>query len=212
MIALIFDTETTGLPNYKLPITHPSQPFIVQLAAMLADDEGHPLAEFSYLVRSDMTYRYTIGAEAAAVHGITQEATDKYGISITAALQLFRDLYSKADIVVAHNIDFDLRMLRRYGDGPEVKATWFADKPEFDTKAASTELCKLPLTDKQLAAQARNPGWSPPGGWPKYKDPHLYEVYEFLFNETFDGAHDAMVDVRACMRVFYELKKRGLVK
>ena len=37
---LFFDTETTGFPNEKIPYNHPSQPHIVQIAAVLDDDKG----------------------------------------------------------------------------------------------------------------------------------------------------------------------------
>ena len=39
---LFFDTETTGLPKYKLPIDDPAQPMIVQLAAIMSDADKTP--------------------------------------------------------------------------------------------------------------------------------------------------------------------------
>lgn len=47
---LFFDTETTGFFQDKLPVDHPDQPYIVQLAAQLCEDLGEPIAEFSLIV------------------------------------------------------------------------------------------------------------------------------------------------------------------
>ncbi len=47
---LFFDTETTGLFSDRLPIDHPDQPYIVQLAAQLCHDDGRPVAGFSLIV------------------------------------------------------------------------------------------------------------------------------------------------------------------
>nr|WP_299241463.1 hypothetical protein [uncultured Halomonas sp.] len=37
---LFFDTETTGLPDWKVPSDSEHQPHLVQLAAVLADDDA----------------------------------------------------------------------------------------------------------------------------------------------------------------------------
>lgn len=203
---LIFDTETTGIPNYKLPINHPSQPYIVQLAALLCDEAGRTLGQLNTIIRSDMTNRFTITPELAELHGITQELSDEAGVSIATAGSMFNALYHNCDMIVAHNIEFDLRMLKRYGT-PEQKLNEFYDKPTYCTKERSTDVLKLPPTEKMIAAKNRNPDWAPPGGWPKYKSPHLNEVYRYFFDRDIEGAHNAMVDVEACRDVFFELKK-----
>ena len=144
---LIFDTETTGIPNYKLPVNHPSQPYIVQLAALLCDDDARTLAQLNVIIRSDMTNRFTIPPELAKIHGISQELSDQAGVKWDNALTLFNDLYDNCDMLVAHNIDFDLRMLRRYF-GPVVAGTpsgdYYSLKPSFCTKEASTDIVKAP--------------------------------------------------------------------
>lgn len=44
------------------------------------------------------------------------------------------------------------------------------------------------------------------GKWPK-----LGELYRFLFNKDFEGAHDAMFDVIALKECFFEMAKRGVI-
>ena len=55
---------------------------------------------------------------------------------------------------------------------------------------SSTDYCKLP---------GRGFAW---------KSPKLSELHRFLFDEYFDGAHDALIDVEATGRSFFELVKR----
>ena len=61
-----------------------------------------------------------------------------------------------------------------------------------------TDLCKLPFPD----------GTASNG---QYKWPKLTELHEFLFGESFTGAHDALTDVKATARCFWELYKRRLI-
>ena len=44
-----------------------------------------------------------------------------------------------------------------------------------------------------------------------FKPPKLAELYKFLFDEWFEGAHDAMIDVEATMRSLLELIKRDVI-
>lgn len=204
MNALIFDTETTGLPDYKLPIDHPSQPYIVQLAAILSDDDGEVKGSMNVIIKPS---GWTIPSEASNVHGISTGDALEYGVPIELALHMFMELYKKADYLVAHNIDFDLRMLRRYAKNKDTDIFTDGMTVNYDTMKAMTNVCKLDLTERQKAAQVRNKdgGWAPAGGWPKYKSPTLSESYWHFFTEAIEGAHDAMVDVEACKDIFYEL-------
>ncbi len=50
-----------------------------------------------------------------------------------------------------------------------------------------------------------------PGGYYGYKPPKLQELYQKLFGTTFDNAHDAMADVKATKKCFFELIRRGAI-
>lgn len=60
---------------------------------------------------------------------------------------------------------------------------------------SSTNLCKLP---------------SPYGNG--YKWPQLPELHNHLFNCSFGNAHNALYDVKACAKCFFELKKTRCCK
>lgn len=64
----------------------------------------------------------------------------------------------------------------------------------YCTCTKSTPILKLPPTEKMKAAGMNGP-----------KSAGLAECIKHFFNEELTGAHDAMVDVRACARVYYAL-------
>ena len=106
---LFFDTETTGKYDFRMPPDHPSQPHLVQLAAMLTDDDGKERAAFHVIVCPDIP----IPDEAAAVHGITTEAARMYGFDPVKAIVPFLDFWERASLVVGHNVEFDQLVMGR---------------------------------------------------------------------------------------------------
>jgi len=63
-----------------------------------------------------------------------------------------------------------------------------------DTKTLSTNYCALPG-----------------GRGGNFKWPTLEELYLKLFNEKFDAAHNAIADVQATARCFFELIRIGII-
>ena len=185
MSALFYDSETTGKLDFKRPAEDPSQPHIVQLGAILCDDSRRVVAEINLLVRPD---GWVIPAEAIAIHGITQDMAERYGVGLAAVMRLFLDLCAHADVLVAHNVSFDEKMVRRelHHLNLPVTAEEFRQRPSFCTMKSTTDICKLP---------------GPYG----YKWPKMTEAYAHFFGNVFDGAHDAIADVRACRGVYYAM-------
>lgn len=46
----------------------------------------------------------------------------------------------------------------------------------------------------------------------RFKWPKLIELHRKLFGTGFDDAHDALADVKACGKCFFEMKRRGIIK
>lgn len=185
---LFFDTETTGLPkSYQAPLDDFSNwPRLVQLAWSLYDAEGNHWESFNYIIRPD---GFVIPDEVAKIHRITQERALREGVPAKEALERFLADVNSSACLVAHNIDFDEKIvgseLLRHGLPNPVPG---ADK--ICTMKTSAAFCRI--------SNGR-------GG---YKWPNLTELYTFLFQEGFSEAHDAVYDVRACAECFFELKRR----
>lgn len=208
MRPFFYDTETTGLPDFKEPSEAPHQPHIVEIAALLYDDAGERVASFHALVRPD---GWTIPDEVAAIHGITTERAMDEGIPEPEALAQFLALHAKADIRIAHNESFDQRILRiaikRFGHGAfawemltqderDAIADQFKARPAYCTCTAAKPIMKLPPTEKMLASpRFRN----------SFKQPNLQEAHTHFMGMAFDGAHGALADAEACARVYYAL-------
>lgn len=194
---LFFDTETSDLPNFKASNSHPSQPWIVQLAAILTNECNKPFQTISLIIRSN---GLPMTPEAETVHGISVEIADTYGITSANALGMFLDIASKADYLIAHNISFDFRLLSIMATRicQEAKDDIFQlkeNKEHICTMRSTTKLCALPYPSGKAGCK-----------WPK-----LEELYYFLFSETLEYAHDALADVNATRRCFFELKRRELI-
>lgn len=182
---LVFDTETTGKIEYKKMWDLKVQPRIAQLGAILYDENAEVKGELNLLIKPD---GWTMPEEVQAIHGISTEDCQKYGVDIRSALAMF-NMWLKLDpLLVAHNTDFDEFLIdsevKRLGKNPIV-----ANARKFCTMKSSTNIVKLP---------------GPRG----FKWPQLQELHEFLFKVRFEGAHDAMADVRACGKSFFELRNK----
>lgn len=185
---LFFDTETTGLPDWKVPSDSDHQPHLVQLAAILADaDTRREIGSLDLIIKPD---GWEIPDEVAEIHGITTDHAKAVGVDESLAVSMFLDLWNGAGRV-AHNRTFDQRIIRiatkRYFDEATIER--WADKDAFD----DTMLIAKPIMEL------------PPKGKYGWKAPKLSEAYEHFIGKPLADAHSAMADTRACMELYWAL-------
>ena len=185
---LFFDTETSGLPKRRnAPSTEVDNwPRVVQLAWILTDFDGNQISEKCFIVKPE---GYEISQGATNIHGISTQYAIDNGHSVFDVLKDFANDVKKAEMIVAHNLDFDRKVicaeLHRGGYGGLI------DKIHgVCTMKESIKFCALPGNK-----------------WPK-----LEELYLKLFREAFNGAHDALLDIRATSKCFWELYKLDIIK
>lgn len=206
MHALFFDTETTGFPLKGLPIEHSDQPHIAQLAAALVNIETRQIeSSVNLLVFPD---GWVIPEAAAKVHGISNERAATFGVSEESAILSFLALALPQNLsiernIVAHNIEFDFQIisiaLHRRKYDPELISQFFGCN-SFCTMKEASKIMQLPPTEKMVRA-----------GFTKNKPPNLGEAYKFFTGKTLEGAHDAMIDVHACIDVYFGLMDRDAI-
>jgi len=193
---LFYDTETTGLPDFKAPSEATHQPHIVQIAAAIVDVETRQvLSSLDLMIRPNgwtiPDEVSTIPDEVSAIHGITTEMAGDIGIPEDIALSAFLEMWSGVNLRVGHNESFDARIIRiammRYDDlGVD---DWKAGKAECTARLA-TPICKLPPTKRMLAV-----------GRTHHKTANMTEAYRHFTGLELENAHSAMADVKACMAV-----------
>lgn len=169
----LFDTETTGFKAEKWSI--------LQFGAILwvYDTETHDFHE-ERVVNQYINTDIQIDPGATAIHGITKESIEhcKY---IDWYIDEFQNMMMEADLLVAHNMDFDRWQLKAC-------MTKEIETPRLCTMKTTTNICKII-------------------GKMWYKRPKLQELHQFLFNKPFDDAHDAMADIRATKDCLIQLIK-----
>jgi DNA polymerase-3 subunit alpha len=184
---IIFDTETTGLPrNWNAPISDTDNwPRCVQLAWQLHDAYGKLIVAKDYLISPQ---GFDIPFDAEKIHGISTELALQNGAPMLQVLNEFSLDAAKAKFLVGQNLAFDLNILgceffRLSLSNPLEK------KAVLDTcTEKSAELCQIPG-----------------GRGGKFKLPTLSELHQFLFQVSFEEAHNATADVEATSRCFFEL-------
>lgn len=188
---LAYDTETTSLPLWHEPSDDPRQPHVIQLAMILCDMEGREVSRWAKIVKPGVGA--VMAPEAFAAHGITLDRAHDEGVDPVEAVDAFLEMVAVAQLMVGHNESFDRRMMR-ISAARHKGFKWEPPVPNFCTLYRSKFIMKLPPTEKMVAAGIRT-----------FKSPNLGECIRHFFDENLDGAHDALVDVEASLRVFWHL-------
>jgi DNA polymerase-3 subunit epsilon len=173
--AFLFDTETTGLvENHTLPLS--KLPEIVEFYGCMASLEtGEIEAEIDTLIKP----KTPIPIEVSKKNGITNEMLETAAPFAFTAPDIKR-MIEEAQIVMAHNLSFDMEMVDIEFERLGGKIAW--PRPLCTIEAT------VHLTGKRLILTA---------------------VIEHLFGKGFPKAHRAKNDVMAMLACAVELRKRG---
>ena len=188
---LIFDTETTGFIKSKKnndPNCFEHYPHIIQLAFILLDENFYEVKTYSELIKPN---NWEIPVKQFWIeNGYTTKENEKKGVEISDALKVFCDAVDQSNVLIAHNMKFDHPIISAEMKRHKVTPN---RKPEHKicTMMQTINFCKIKKSNNSAG----------------FKYPRLNELHFKLFNKGFEGAHDALEDVRATVRCFIELKK-----
>ena len=190
-LAIFYDTETTGLPDWKSPSGDDCQPHLVQLAALLVDlDDKKVIQSMDVIIKPD---GWEIPDDESAVHGITTEHAEQVGIPEKLALEMFLSLWGQR-MRISHNKTFDQRIIR-------IATKRYCDEETIDAWAEKeTHQCTM--------LQAKPIMQMPPKNRFGYKPPKLSEAYEFFTGNELEDAHTALADTTACMDIYFAMQER----
>ena len=183
---LAFDTETTGVPDPELPLLHPEQPRIVQIAAILFDDERREIEVLDTLIRPD---GWVVDFDSESVHGWTTEDCAFIGVPIADALSELRRLVVKAD------------------GGRVAHAVWFDDAMIAIEEAFAGTRVLHDLPEPHCTMQLSAPIVGIPFSGGGFKLPSLEQAVRGVLGRRPDpdSLHNAYTDSEWCRDVFLEI-------
>jgi len=213
-MALVFDVETTGLlPKKRRTKTNEisksnenpieSYPYIIQLSFVLYDMIECRI-EQTYDSYIKIPEEIQIPEQVSQLTGITKEICNEKGKNILEVIENFYEAYMLAEVIVAHNIEFDEKMisieLQRNRQQILHKApycfTIFSKIYEslkgvqrYCTMKNGVQLCAITIDSKTTKK------------WPR-----LSELHQKLFDVVPNGLHNSMVDVTACLRCYLRMR------
>jgi hypothetical protein len=202
---IVYDTETTGLPaskNAKMTSTE-LWPYIVQLSYLKYDSERNHLQEKDSIIK--IPENVIMDEKNIAIHGITNEVSQTKGVSLIRVIDDFINDISDVDLLIGHNLEFDLKMMvvelfRIINESTdEVVKQTYSEKMDklyslnkyYCTMQNSINLCKLPNPNKKYGDQ--------------YKYPRLDELHTHLFGKKPQKLHNSLNDIMVTFRCFYKL-------
>lgn len=193
MLITIFDTETTGLiPKMTIlqkELLH-KYPHVVQFSYLMYDTELQKIVKVvDKIIRLDPTI--SISPDSIKFHKITREISTEHGTDIVLVIKEFFDDVANSDLLVAHNYEFDWKMIQAECMRNEIEIPQMPVE-RYCTMKESAAFCKIP-------SQFKKPN-------DEYKWPTLFELYVKLFNELPENLHNSLFDVYATLRCLMKFR------
>jgi len=180
---LYFDTETSDYYED----TAPALPVEI---AFLLERGDRILAVFSTTLDQAGWHEIRWNPIAQRVidkHGVDESMSRRYGLAPEVVLNIFRKVTSVADVVVGHNISFDLKVID-WAFSVQCLPPLVWPEAKFCTMRESAEMVGIPSGGRYAING--------------YKAPKLEEAYRhFTGRELGNAAHRAMGDVYATRAV-----------
>ena len=188
-LALIFDTETSGMFDWSQPASADGQPRLLSIAAALVDPDGMEIDHYATLIKPD-GFEVDEEGEAFKVNGLSNERLNAEGVPVKDVLEVYDDMLDRCDFVSAFSIRFDQKIVRaemRRADRPDRYG--YRDTFEIMYKARSLACSRVPGNHKKLG-----------------------ECYEAIMGQPLVDAHDAMADLHATIDIYRQLLIADMVE
>ena len=212
-LVLVFDTETSGLwpKNADVSQKNVNYPYIVQLSFIVFDFKTNVIVK-SYNTYIKNLHHVDFNSDAFRVTGITQEQCDS-GVSIVEAINEFHKYYLQVKHVVAHNLEFDKKMIQleviRNYEAMNMKSIndpWVLFNDTFNDLWGIKKYCTMEK-GKHLCNIMIN------GKYGKFKKmPKLIELFQTLFQQTPQNLHDSLIDCMVCLKCYMKIQHNQVIE
>ena len=207
MKVLILDTETTGLPKTKElnDETLELWPYIVQFSYVIYDVQTNEMIKVRDAI-AKLPEGIIMDDFNISIHGITNEQSSSEGVDLPKLLDEFIEDFDNVDLIVGHNLSFDLNVLRcelmrkinnEYNCFEKEFYYEFlhmlkASNKLYCTMMETIDICKIKAVNKY--------------GKKYIKYPKLSELHETLFQTSPKNLHNSLNDVMVCLRCYCKLQ------
>lgn len=188
----VLDTETTGLFDFSKPADGEGQPRMASIAMIYLDEMLNVEREIHTLISPD-GWEMDPNSEAAKITGLTTARLIDEGVPVHAALDEYISAVKEERVFVAHNSQYDLKVLRgelRRAGIPDL----FENTKNICTMRGLTDVVKAPKANGSK-------------GW---KFPKLSEAMAH-FGGASREAHNALSDAQDCVFLFRKMVEMDLV-
>lgn len=196
MKVAIFDTETTGLVRGN-DYTNPNNPYLAAIAVILYDTSiERVISSFNAVIQPD---GWEMPEEAAAVNNLSTEYLMANGLWFEDVFSVALGLLFKAELIVAHNVDFDSKVIaasmwrKAIDEGTAQEMAHYHIKKWLE----STFYCTM-KESKEIVQATDKRG--------RIKYPKLAEAYKHFFDRDLRNAHNAGADAVAALEIYKALQ------
>jgi len=220
MKILIFDTETTGL-SITRELSYAvldKWPYIVQFSYLIYDNETNKVIKIRDHILK-LPHSLKMSEENIKIHKITNEMSQKKGIDFEKIIEEVIKDFQYVDLIVAHNLEFDLNLLKVEMMRKIMKSQLLVDSLTVPMKTRSTSKNKkmfdsfltLLITNKNYVCTMQESvdlcNIKKTNSMGEYlKFPKLCELHQTLFQTEAKNLHNSLNDILICFRCFYKLK------
>jgi DNA polymerase III epsilon subunit-like protein len=202
---IVFDTETTGLPNLK-SVELSEQPHIVQFSYIVYNI---PTQSISKLVDEiiKIPENIIIPDFCTNLHKIDQIICQSKGKEIDSVLNEFYEDLLNCDLCVAHNIKFDNFMMRTELKRIKEQMVDCNKIQEIERKLRYLKRCDKFYCTMMNSVNICNVYFPSPST--RLKFPKLIELYTHYFDNITNNKiqlHNSLYDVYICLRCFIKLQ------
>lgn len=166
---MVFDTETTGFSTTSK---------VIELGYIIYSKSGTEVKRFSTLIK----YNPPLVIKNSHIHKIKSRDLIENGRNLVDVLEYFLRDIKHCDTIVAHNIAFDLRMLRATAHDICRELIEVLDEIQI--------ICTIKLSKTYLN---------------RTKAIKLAELYNAIFDEDYEQTHSALDDTRMCARCYWHM-------
>ena len=208
MKIIIFDTETTGLPKSRQSLVTDTKewPHIVQFSYIIYDMTINKLEKVEDFIIK-LAAEIDIPEDSCKIHGITKEISNERGVSIKEVIDKFMSDLSDCNLLIAHNLEFDMNMIivelirmNKIARLTEDDESMELNNSNYEKITKIEKYCTMKETEKRCNIKAISKT-----GKEYTKYPTLGELHYYLFRSYPKNLHNSLNDILICLRCYYKL-------